>query len=150
MTRKVLVVASGGGHWIQMRRLAPVFRDLDVAYVSVNKDYAAEVPGHRFYSVHNVTRRDRFKLAMIVLQLIRILLIERPQVVITTGSAPGVIALTLAKTLLRAKTIWIDSIANCMKMSTSGMQARHAADVWLTQWPELQKKGGPDYWGAVL
>ena len=35
MKNKILVVASGGGHWIQMLRLRPAFEGLDVAFVSV-------------------------------------------------------------------------------------------------------------------
>ncbi len=133
-----------------MRRLAPAFEGLDVAYVSVLPGYAADVPGCRFYAVHDVTRWDRWKLVLLVGQLTRILLKERPQVVVTTGSGPGMITLTLAKTLLRARTIWIDSIANCEKMSSSGLQARRVADVWLTQWPQLEGETGPRYWGSVL
>jgi hypothetical protein len=60
------------------------------------------------------------------------------------------ITLALAKCLLRSKTMWIDSIANCEQMSLSGLRARRFCDVWLTQWPHLQKTGGPDFWGAVL
>ena len=57
----------------------------------------------------------------------------------------------LAKTLFGIKTIWIDSIANCERMSSSGKQARRFADQWLTQWPDLAGgPQGPDYWGAVL
>jgi UDP-N-acetylglucosamine:LPS N-acetylglucosamine transferase len=149
-TPKVLAIASGGGHWMQMRRLSPVFEGLDVAYVSVQPGYAADVPGHRFYFVYDVTRWSRWKLVLVVMQLTRILLKERPQVVVTTGSGPGVITLALAKNLLRARTIWIDSIANCERMSSSGLQARKVADVWLTQWPQLQGEGGPQYWGSVL
>jgi hypothetical protein len=150
MPIKVLVVASGGGHWIQMRRLQPAFDGLEVVFVSVDPMYAAEVAGHRFYAVRNVTRWDRWGLIILAAQLVRILLIERPQVVLTTGAAPGAFALGLSKLLLRSKTIWIDSIANCEEMSTSGSQVRRFSDVWLTQWPQLQRAGGPEYWGAVL
>jgi len=150
MTRKILAIASGGGHWLQLRRLALAFEDLDVAYVSVSPDYREDVGRSRFYSVYDVTRRDRVKILLLTFQLVRILLIERPHVVITTGSAPGMLALAIAKMLLRSRTIWIDSIANCVRMSTSGLQARRFADVWLTQWPNLQNAEGPDYWGAVL
>lgn len=135
---------------MQLRRLAPVFEGLDVAYVSIKPGYAADVPDHRFYSIHDFTRWDRWKLVVGVLQLTRILLKERPNVVVTTGSGPGVTALALAKYLLRAKTIWIDSMANCERMSSSGLQARRVADIWLTQWPQLQGEGGPQYWGSVL
>ncbi len=87
---------------------------------------------------------------MLIAQLVRILVRERPDVVITTGSAPCLFALGIAKTFLRAKTIWIDSIANAERLSSSGAQARRVADVWLTQWEHLARPGGPNYWGAVL
>jgi len=147
---KVLAVASGGGHWLEMCRLYPAFENLDVAFVSVHPAYAEQVPDHRFYAVRDVTRWDRWGLIVLAAQLLRILLIERPSVVITTGSAPGLFALTIAKLVLRARTMWIDSIANCEQLSSSGMRARHFADVWLTQWPPLQRPDGPAYWGAVL
>ncbi|MBH5398282.1 UDP-N-acetylglucosamine--LPS N-acetylglucosamine transferase [Bradyrhizobium sp. CNPSo 4010] len=150
VSKRVLIVASGGGHWIQMRRLQPAFDGLQVAFVSVQSAYAEEVAGHRFYVVRDVTRWDRIGLAILVVQLTLILLRERPHVVVTTGSAPGMIALALAKCLLRSKTMWIDSIANCEQLSLSGMRAKRFCDVWLTQWPHLQRTGGPDWWGAVL
>lgn len=150
MEKKVLAVASGGGHWVQMRRLRTAFEGLDVAFVSVKATYAEEVPGRRFYAVRDVTRWDKWGFVILIAQLLRILWRERPDVVITTGSAPGFIALRLAKQLFGAKTMWIDSIANCEQMSSSGQRARRFADVWLTQWPHLESDGGPGYWGAVL
>jgi hypothetical protein len=150
MPRKLLAVASGGGHWIQLLRLSPAFDGLDVAYVSLRADYATDVPGKRFYAVNDVTRWDRWKIVLLACKILRILLVERPDVVVTTGSAPGLITLALARFLLRAKTIWIDSIANCDRMSSSGLQARRVADIWLTQWPQLQQQSGAEYWGSVL
>jgi hypothetical protein len=118
--------------------------------VSVQPAYADEVEPNRFYAVRDVTRWDRLGMVILVAQLVRILAIERPRVVITTGSAPGMITLALAKLLLRARTMWIDSIANCEEMSASGKRARRFADVWLTQWPQLRGACGPDFWGSVL
>lgn len=135
---------------MQMRRLAPAFEGLDVAYVSVKAAYAEDVQGHRFHAVRDVSRWDKLGFFVLIWQLVRILLAERPEIVITTGSAPGLIALGLAKILLRSRTIWIDSIANCEQMSSSGNHARRFADKWLTQWPQLSQPGGPEYWGAVL
>ena len=149
--RKILAIASGGGHWVQMRRIMPAFEGLDVFYVSVDPSSAADVPGRRLLRrSRRVSRRDRIGFAVLVAQLVRILLRERPDVVITTGSAPCLVALGLAKTFLRARTIWIDSIANAERLSSSGAQARRVADVWLTQWEHLARPGGPEYWGAVL
>lgn len=150
MTKRVVAVASGGGHWTQLRRLMPAFDGLDAAFVGVGSEYAADVPGHRFYSVRNAHRLDKSAFFIVTLQLIRILIIERPDVVVTTGAAPGYICLALSKILLRSKTMWIDSLANCEQMSMSANFARRFADAWLTQWPHLARSGGPEYWGAVI
>ena len=147
---KVMAIASGGGHWVQLCRLKLAFEGMDIFYVSVDPSAATDVPGHRYYTVRDASRRDRLKFIILIFQLIRILLKERPSVVITTGSAPALVAMTLAKVFLRSKTIWIDSIANAERMSSSGQKARSVADIWLTQWPHLSSPGGPDHWGAVL
>lgn len=143
-------MASGGGHWIQLQRLRPAFEGCDVTFVSVYADYAEDVPGERFYAVRDITRMSIGNLFVLVPQLLRILIKERPKVVVTTGSFPGLICLALAKTLFGARTMWIDSIANCERLSSSGKRARFFADQWLTQWPELAGEDGPAYWGAVL
>lgn len=117
MSNKVLVVASGGGHWIEMRRRQPTFDGLDVAFVSFHSAYAEEVPGHRFYVVLNATRWDRIGLAVLVAQLTFILMRERPHVVVTPGAAHGMVAVALAKFLLRSRTMWIDSPARSERLS---------------------------------
>lgn len=150
MTKRVLAVASGGGHWLELCRIRPAFAGLDVTFVSVHQNYADEVPGHRFHVIRDVSRRDWWGVAVLIPQLARIILTERPDVVITTGSFPALFALAIAKTMVRAKTIWIDSIANVDQMSSSGSLARHVADVCLTQWPALRAGHKPAYWGAVL
>ena len=151
MKGRILAVASGGGHWVQMRRLLPAFEGMDVAFVSVSPAYAADVPGHRFYAVRDAHRFDKTSFLVLFAQLAWIIIRERPRMVISTGSAPGLVSLALAKLLIRADTVWIDSIANCEQLSSSGMLAKHVADVWLTQWPQLQgQQGGPYYWGAVI
>ena len=148
--KRVLVIASSGGHWVQMRRLRPAFADFEVAYASVYPDYAVDVLGYKYYTVKDITRLSLFNIFILVPQFVRILHKERPDVVITTGSMPGLVGIAVAKLLTRAKTVWIDSIANCECMSSSGKQARLFADEWLTQWPQLSGPDGPGYWGSVL
>jgi UDP-N-acetylglucosamine:LPS N-acetylglucosamine transferase len=59
-----------------------------------------------------------------------------PAAVITTGAAPGLVALFAAK-LCGVKTIWIDSVANVEHLSASGRVARKFADRVYTQWENL-------------
>ena len=68
---------------------------------------------------------------------------------VSTGAAPGMLAITLAKLLCRSRTVWIDTVAHTEGMTLSGRLVRPMADAWLVQWPHLAKPGGPEYWGSV-
>lgn len=147
-TQRILAVASSGGHWVQLRRLAPAFEGADVAYVTTEPGHRAEVGGGRFYAVRDASRWDKAALVRCALQVLWVVLRERPQVVVSTGAAPGYLAILFAR-LVRARTIWIDSVANVEELSMSGRMASETADLCLTQWPELAG-GRVTYLGAVL
>ena len=150
LRRRLLAVASGGGHWMQLRRIVPAFEGFETVYVSVDPAPPAALAGQRYYRVRDASRRRPLAFAPLVPQLARILLKERPEVVVTTGAAPGLVALALARRLCGSRTVWIDLIANVERLSTSGEHARRVADVWLTQWEHLARPEGPHFWGAVL
>ena len=147
--KRILAVSSGGGHWVQLLRLAPAFSGHDLAFVTVSGAYAQQVRGSRFYAVHDATRWNKIKLVWTALQLARVILLERPDVIVSTGAAPGYVAIRLGK-WFGVHTIWIDSIANAEQLSLSGERVGRYADLWLTQWPHLARAGGPKYAGAVL
>lgn len=149
--RRVLAVASGGGHWVQLLRLMPAFDDCDIAFVTVSDAYRSQISGatRRFHVVPDATRWNKLKLAWMALRLIVILLIERPDVIVSTGAAPGFFALRVGR-FFGARTVWIDSIANVEQLSMSGEKIGRHADLWLTQWPHLARPEGPHFAGAVL
>ena len=150
MKRKILAISSGGGHWVEMKRLFPVFDGLDVAFASVYPEYALEVPGRDYYHFQDFSRFKKRASFVSAFQIISIVRKVRPEVIITTGSAPCLVALAFGRFFLGSSTIWIDSIANVEKLSTSGRVAKFVAGKWLTQWKDLAKPSGPEYWGAVL
>ncbi len=146
---KVLAVASGGGHWVQLQRLRPAFAGEHVIYVTVDKAYRADIGSAQLYVVNDATRWSRLSLVKLALRIGWIILKERPDVVVTTGAAPGYFAVMFGK-LIGARTAWIDSMANVDQLSMAGQKAGRWADRWLTQWPALAEPGGPSYEGAVL
>ncbi len=147
--KRLLAIASGGGHWIQLQRLRPAFKGFDVAYVSMFDNYAAMVEGHRYYRVPDASRFDLAGFLPVLWRATRILLRERPDAIVTTGSAPMLAFLLLGR-LTGARTLWIDSIANCERLSTSGRIARRIAHRVVSQWPEVAQAEGIECWGAVL
>lgn len=146
--QRVLAVASNGGHWVQLRRLAPAFDGHDVAYLTTDPGHRSEVGPARFYAVNDANRWNKLALVRCTLEILCVLLRERPSVVVSTGAAPGYLAIQCAR-LLRARTVWIDSVANVEELSMSGRMASAAADLCLTQWPHLAG-GQVRYLGAVL
>lgn len=147
--KRILAIASGGGHWVQLLRLRPAFEGCRVAFVTVNPAYRSDVGDASFYVVNDATRWDKAGLVRMALRLVFVLLRERPHVIVSTGAAPGFFAIRLGK-LLGARTVWLDSIANVERLSLSGEKIGRHADLWLTQWPHLARPGGPIYTGAVL
>jgi UDP-N-acetylglucosamine:LPS N-acetylglucosamine transferase len=147
--KRILAVSSGGGHWVELIRIAPAFEGHDVAFATVDRTYLSGAGAARFYTFRDVTRWDKLRWVQTISKLIWILLRERPDVVISTGALPGYFALRLAK-WFGARTIWLDSLANVEELSMSGQKIAKHADLWLTQWPHLAKQNGPLYRGTVL
>lgn len=147
---KVLAIASWGGHWVQLKRLLPALDGHDVVFACSGPVAAEDVGDRRFYEVSDASRWSKLGLARVTVQLVGILWRERPRCIITTGAAPGLIALALGRRLFGARTIWVDSVANVAEVSLSGRLAGRFSDLWLTQWPHLAKGEGPRFAGSVL
>ena len=147
--KRILAVASSGGHWVQLQRIRPAFEGHEVVFASVRAADGADVSPHEYHVIPDATRWDKLRFVWLIVKVALLLVRVRPDVIVSTGAAPGFVALRLAP-LVRARTIWIDSIANAEQVSMSGRRIGPKCDLWLTQWPELAEAGGPTYAGAVL
>ena len=148
--KRILLVASSGGHWVQMRRVTQGFSEEELYFASTDRGYAATVPGHKYYYVPDASSSSSpLRVVWQALVTLGLILRVRPDVVLSTGAAPGFFALMFAKKM-GSKTIWLDSIANVDRMSLSGRKAAPYADLYLTQWAHLAEEGGPQYFGSVI
>lgn len=143
----VLAVCSGGGHLEQLLCIKDALGNNVTLCTTVKLN---EPLG--FNNVYNVIDcnkdkiLDTIKCSFAIFKLVYTL---KPKVIISTGAAPGLLAIFFGR-MLGYKTIWIDSIANAEKLSLSGRLAGKIAHTWLTQWPHLETKAGPKFWGNVL
>ena len=134
---KVFAVASIGGHWVQLLRIAKALeQEFDVVYMSTHEKCATMVEGRVYYSMNDFSRWDFYKMFPELLHSIYIICKEKPSIVITTGAAPGLVCLFAAK-ICGIRTVWIDSIANVEHISFSGRIASKFASRIYTQWPSL-------------
>jgi UDP-N-acetylglucosamine:LPS N-acetylglucosamine transferase len=147
---KVLAISSGGGHWVQLLRLRPAFADCDVTFATVSPSYRTDLPpGTRFHTIPDASMWHKTRLLLCSLCVSWLVLRVRPDVIVSTGAAPGYFAVRTGA-FLGARTIWVDSIANAEQLSLSGREAGKHVDHWLTQWPHLATADGPSYYGNVL
>jgi UDP-N-acetylglucosamine transferase subunit ALG13 len=146
---RLLAIASGGGHWVQLCRVIRVLDGVDVQCATTELGDESLTPNAVVFRVRDGNRWSKAGLLRSALDTFRLVARLRPDAVLTTGAAPGYFALMIAR-MLRIRTIWLDSIANVDEMSLCGRKAKGVADVWLTQWPELASANGPEYVGSVL
>lgn len=144
-----MAIASKGGHWVQLMRLKPAFMDGNIVFVTTDEGYRNKIEDCIFYAVPDANRWTKLRLIEMVFKVLRIVVKERPSVVISTGAAPGLVAIILGR-LLGARAIWIDSIANVEKISMSGWIARFFANLYMTQWEHLAKDGKAIFKGNVI
>lgn len=148
--KRVFAVASQGGHWVQLMRIVPAFRDkYDMMFCSTKTDYANVVGSDRFVVIKDYTRHNAWRILSVFTTAFKAMRRFRPNVILTTGSGPA-IAVILAGKLLGVKSIWIDSVANAEHLSLSGRIARRIATRVYSQWPNVAQKSGVRYAGNIF
>ncbi len=147
--KKVIAIASGGGHWQQLMLMRPAFEQCDVLYLTTLPGLAEQFAATPSLLIPDCNRNEKRQILRCAFALFNIFRKRRPNVVISTGALPGVMALALGK-LFGARTIWVDSVANAEEMSMSGKLARRFADLWMSQWEDVAAEAGAEYAGAVL
>lgn len=138
--RKVMAVSSFGGHTVELHQCMKSSSMASLVTVCTG--------GKCDYCIDNFSRMDAWKIMKAVFQMIRIIRKERPDVVASTGAAPGLVAIAIAW-VMGIKTIWIDSVATRSKLSLSGRMVKPFCKEYYVQWPELAK-GKIKYNGNVL
>ena len=93
----VLAVASGGGHWQQLMRLRPAFESERTIYVTTDAAYTKDVPGSELCVVTDANRDVPLKLLRLCGEVFMRVIRTRPDVVISTGAAPGLFGIVFGR-----------------------------------------------------
>lgn len=149
--RKLLAVASAGGHWTQLNLMNEAFSEFDIHYVTTSLNHKVSQERNKISKVVDADRFNKFKMLILIFQMFGLLIWHRPHTVISTGAAPGFFAILFGR-IIGAKTIWVDSMANYQKISGSGIKARPFCHVFLTQWSHLADENDTktQYKGSVI
>lgn len=153
---KVLAIASPGGHWIQLNKICnPLESRHNIIYATPSTMYQKKgnkqkQSARKVFNILDAAADSKLRLIPLAFQLLFLIIKERPGTIISTGAAPGLIGILIAR-YIGIKTVWIDSIANVKSLSRSGRMIKSHAHIVLTQWEPLSQE--PDkvsYHGAIL
>ena len=144
---KVCIVSSVGGHLTEVRCLADAYAAFDCFYVLNDQAILPhEMRGRTYFIAHS--ERD-WRLFLNFWEAFRILLRERPRVILSTGAGPVVPFAIVGKVLFGTKVIFVETVARISKPSLTGRIMYYLADDFFYQWKALSsffpkgRFGGP-------
>ena len=141
MKKKVCFAASSGGHFEQLSMLRPLMEKYDSCVVTEKTDYKAVIKGQKMYYMHQVNRKEKGMIFWMIInsfKSIKLLIVEKPDVVITTGVLAMIPLCFLAK-LFGKKLVYIESFAKITSPTQTGKLLYKYADRFYVQWESMKK-----------
>lgn len=141
--KKVIFIASTGGHLSELLQLKPLFAQYDYHLIteytkttsSLKNEYHERINylvfGSKDYKLSYI-----FKFSWNILKSIYLFIKIRPNVVVTTGTHTAVPMCYIAK-LFGKKVIFIETFANSKTKTLSGRLVYPIADTFIVQWKDM-------------
>lgn len=139
--KKICFAASTGGHFEQLMMLKPLMDKYDSIIVTERSLYSVENKDVKTYYLNQINRKERiflFRMIVNLLKTIKILIIENPDIIISTG-ALSTFPLCLLGKLLRKKIIFIESFAKINSPTLTGKLVYKFADQFYVQWEDMKQ-----------
>ena len=146
---KLLIACNPGGHFTEMFFLKEAFEGHDTVYLTYENPTTMTFP----FKIYTIKRIDTNFLIMLksFFKIFVIIKREHPDMIISTGAEIAIPTFVIGK-LMRIKMVYIESWCRVKTKSGAGRIAYYLADVFLVQWPGLEKLYGKKarYKGAVI
>ncbi len=140
-TMKICFAASTGGHFEQLMMLKPLMEKYDSFILTEETRFRADDKDRKIYYLKQVNRKE---ISMIwdmlynVFYSLKILLVEKPDMVVCTGVLAMVPMCLLAK-LTGKKLLYIESFAKITSPTQTGKFLYRFADQFYVQWQPMLK-----------
>ncbi|ELB08125.1 hypothetical protein OII_04223 [Enterococcus faecium EnGen0029] len=136
---KICLVGSSGGHLTHLYLLKNFWEKEERFWVTFDKeDSRSMLKDERFFSCYYPTNRNIINLIRNSFLAIRILLKEKPDLIISSGAAVAVPFFYLGK-LIGAKTIYIEVFDRIDAPTLTGKLVYPVTDKFIVQWDEMKK-----------
>lgn len=142
MKKKVCLVSSCGGHFMELMQLLPAVKDKNF-YIVTEKNIASKsiVEKYKHYYLVQQERKSLsflFKFAYNIIVSLFFLLKENPDIIITTGAGASYPTCKFGK-MLGKKVIYVESFAKLDSKSVTGEMVYPIADYFFVQWEDMKQ-----------
>lgn len=141
--KKVMFIASTGGHLDELLQLKDMFKKYDYHLVT-EKDKTTEKLKNKYkkkisylkYGTRSEKVKYLFKFIYNCIFSFLLYIKYRPKYIITTGTHTAVPMCYIGK-IFRSKIIYIETFANINEKTLSGKMIYPIADLFIVQWEEM-------------
>ena len=137
--KKLLMIASSGGHLEEVLALRPLGEHYDTVLVTEKTPYGVKHWQDKLYLLPQVNRRELRSWIQYIgcfFKLFSILRREKPDAVLSTGAMIAYPCLLLAKAM-GIKTIFVECMFNVTSTTLTARLSYPFVDLFIVQWEEL-------------
>lgn len=134
--KKIFCISSHGGHLHELTKAVAGVEGEFCWCTHKTKASQASLQGKRHHFIID-PNTSKLKFVVNAIQALWYLILERPDVVISTGSGIAIPTMLMAKILFGAKLIFVESAANVVAPSKTGNFMYKYCDLFLIQWNTL-------------
>lgn len=136
---KVCMVGSSGGHLVHLYMLKPFWEKEDRFWVTFDKEDAKSIlDGERMYPCYYPTNRSLKALLINTKLALKIIIKEKPDLIISSGAAVAVPFFYIGK-LFGAKLIYIEVFDRVNRPTMTGKMVYPITDQFIVQWEEMKR-----------
>lgn len=133
-----MLICSTGGHFRAIQELKAFWETQDRIWITFYSPATDNIlAGEKVYWAWSPTNRNLKNLVRNFFLACKVLLKERPSVVISTGAGVAVPFLILSK-LLGSKTVFVESVTRVKQLSLSARLVLPFLDVLYVHWEQLK------------
>lgn len=139
MPKKIGIISSPGGHFVEAMELMEAFEACDIFILSYDEMSIREFKN--LYVIKNFSKNPALLIPGI-LKIIRIFFKEKPHILFSSGAEIAIPSFYIGKFLFRTKLIYLECSAQVFRPSITGKVIYPISDLFLVQWPTLLSKYG--------
>ncbi|MSQ02271.1 MAG: UDP-N-acetylglucosamine--LPS N-acetylglucosamine transferase [Myxococcales bacterium] len=134
---RIGIVCSSGGHLAQLHCLGAWWRQHDRFWVTFDKpDSRSLLAGERTYWGHHPTNRSVRNALRNAVLAVRLLWIERPDILVSNGAGLAVPFFWIGKLFFGCRTVYIEVYDRIDSPTLTGRLVRPVLDKMVVQWEE--------------